>query len=138
MPQLKKLVIYLIYRKEKVLLEKRYKLGEKKFNNYIIPAGKVEKGEKPEQALIREVKEEVNVKVEKYQLIDSYIGLTLSNERKKFFVYLVKEFDGSIKNNEPEKAEFKWVNTNSVEKYLTFETSIKIVNSAKPFLPEFT
>lgn len=43
-----------------------------KTNNYGLPGGKVDKGETPKDALVREIKEETNLNLDKKQLIPIY------------------------------------------------------------------
>lgn len=82
------------------------------------PAGHIEENEEPEQALIREVKEEVNIEVKKSKLIlHEFIEW---NECKRgvkghdFFVYEVTDWDGDIKGNFESKG-MRWVSKEEIE-----------------------
>ena len=82
-----------------------------KTNGYNLPGGKLDKGEKPADALIRELKEELNIDVSKddiqYLFTDSFEGTypdfgdTIIEFRCHIFE--VKFYKGEIENMEPEK-----------------------------------
>jgi 8-oxo-dGTP diphosphatase len=68
---------------EKILIARR-KEGSFMAGRWEFPGGKVEKGEKPQQALIREIKEElcVEIKIDKLLYVKQHI-YELSDERKR-------------------------------------------------------
>ena len=80
------------------------------------PGGKVEKGESPENALVREVKEEINIDINNKCIAP----LTFSEfDYKKFhlllLLYVCRRWEG-----EPismEKNEIKWVKANTLRQY---------------------
>jgi len=101
-------VAAVIRKDEKILMIDRvnFPLG------WACPSGHIEENEDPEQALLREVKEEVNIDVKKFKLINhEFIEW---NECKKgvrghdFFVYEVTDWDGDIKSNFESKG-MKWI-----------------------------
>jgi len=103
----------------KILLEKRKKEPGK--GKWSIPGGLVELGESLEQTVIREVKEETSLEVEKPELIDVVDSISADeNGRIKYhFVmvdYFVKLKGGKLKAAD-DAAELRWVTLNEVENY---------------------
>ncbi len=75
-----------------VLLKRIRKEGNKYLHYYAIPGGGVEEGETKEEACIREIEEEVSLKVE----IDSYLGMD-EYEKGISYYYKVKYISGELK-----------------------------------------
>ena len=103
----------------RILLEKRK--GEPGKGKWSIPGGLVELGERAEQTVIREVREETNLEVENPELIDVVDSITFDEggRIKYHFViidYFVKLKGGTVKAAD-DAAELKWVPFNEVEKY---------------------
>lgn len=69
----------------------REKLGQPG-NYYVLPGGRVEKGETPEEAVIREIKEELTVDI----LIDKKLW-QIENLGAQEFYFLVKKVKGTPK-----------------------------------------
>lgn len=105
--------------KGKILLEKRK--GEPGRGKWSIPGGLVELGERAAETVVREVREETNLNVEKPELIDvvDSISLDESGRVKYHFVivdYFVRLKGGNVKAAD-DAAELKWVPFNEVEEY---------------------
>ena len=80
------------------------------------PGGKVEKGESPEYALVREVKEELNININNKCIAP----LTFSEfDYKKFhlllLLYVCRRWEGEPMSME--KNEIKWVKANTLRQY---------------------
>jgi 8-oxo-dGTP diphosphatase len=80
------------------------------------PGGKIEKGESPENALIREVKEELNININNKCIAP----LTFSEfDYKKFhlllLLYVCRRWEGEPMSME--KNEIKWVKANTLRQY---------------------
>ena len=80
------------------------------------PGGKVEKGESPEYALVREVKEELNIDINNKCIAP----LTFSEfDYKKFhlllLLYVCRRWEGEPMSME--KNEIKWVKANTLRQY---------------------
>ena len=80
------------------------------------PGGKVEKGESPENALVREVKEELNIDINNKCIAP----LTFSEfDYKKFhlllLLYVCRRWEGEPMSME--KNEIKWVKVNALRQY---------------------
>lgn len=103
----------------KILLEKRK--GEPGRGKWTIPGGLVELGERAERTVIREVREETNLKVEQPELIDVVNNITVDGdgEIKYHFVivdYFVKLDGGTLKAAD-DAEELRWVGFDEVESY---------------------
>jgi mutator protein MutT len=103
----------------KILLEKRK--NEPGKGKWSIPGGKIELGENAEQTVIREVKEETGLEVEKPEHIDVVDNVVRdeNGDVKYHFViidYFVKLEGGTMKAMS-DAEELKWVTLNEVEKY---------------------
>ena len=103
----------------KILLEKRK--NEPGKGKWSIPGGLVELGENVEQTVIREVKEETGLEVEKPEHIDIVDNITRdeNGEIKYHFViidYFVKLKGGTMKATS-DAEELRWVTFDEVEKY---------------------
>jgi len=104
---------------DKILLEKRKNLPSK--GKWTVPGGLVDLGETLEQAVIREVKEETGLEVDKPRLVDvvNYISLSEKGAVVYHFViidYIVTLNGGKLKAASDADA-LKWVRFNEVEEY---------------------
>ncbi len=79
----------------KILLMRRIKNGQEYF---VFPGGGVKEGETPEQALLREVKEELTLDVNKYQPL-----FEIDNQGRREFFFLVTDFSDEPKLGGEEK-----------------------------------
>ena len=103
----------------KILLEKRK--NEPGKGKWSIPGGLVELGESVEQTVIREVREETGLEVEKPEHIDVVDNVVRDNnsEIKYHFViidYFVKLKGGTMKATS-DAEELRWVTFDEVEQY---------------------
>ncbi len=103
-----------LLRKDKKLLlaKKKRGFGEGKYNGV---GGKLEKGETPEEAMIRETREEINVTPTKYEKIgtvefDEYFKDEPLN--LLFHLYVAYEWDGEP--TESEEMAPKWFNVDEI------------------------
>ncbi|WOK07390.1 NUDIX domain-containing protein [Imperialibacter roseus] len=100
----------------KVLLCKSKKWGDK----YVFPGGHIELGEKMEDALIREVKEETGLEIFDIQLIslqEAVYSDTFEAQRHFIFIdFLCKTNSSHVVLND-EAEEFEWVLLEEIESY---------------------
>ena len=105
----------------KILLEKRKSAPGR--GKWTIPGGLVELGERAEQTVIREVREETNLKVEQPKLIDVVNNITLDKNDRIKYHFVIILFSAVLSDN-PEKAralddaeELRWLPLDEVENY---------------------
>jgi len=103
----------------KILLEKRKSEPEK--GKWSIPGGLVELGESVEDTVIREVKEETGLDVEKpehIEVVDNIVRDDNGNVKYHFVIidYLAKLKGGTVKAAS-DAEELRWVTLDEVEKY---------------------
>src|SRR3989344_1067549 len=116
--------VYILLEQDgKILLGKRCNTGYQD-GNYQVPAGHVEEGELPTEAIIRETKEEVNV-----DLNLNNLELVHASYRPKHdptgdrvdFFFKAKQWSGEIKNMEPSKCDdLNWFYWNNLPENMTF------------------
>jgi len=126
----------LIFNKnEEVLLLKRTPKTRNEAGFWSKPGGGVEFGEKIEDAVKREIREELGVDIE----LTRFLGFTnhiLEFEKQHWvaFNYLAKIVGGELKNLEPEKhEEIKWFSLNNLPKNIT-QTTIEPINEYLKFI----
>jgi len=117
--------------KSEILLLKRLKEPEK--GCWTIPGGTVEFGETIEEAIIREIEEEIGVKIE----IISLLGITnhIIKDEKTHWVspaFLVKIIEGVPVNKEQHKhEELRWFLSDSLPINSTITTTVALKNYLK-------
>ncbi|MCF7871536.1 NUDIX domain-containing protein [Candidatus Woesearchaeota archaeon] len=97
-------------------------LNKKGECHYFLPGGRVEKGERCEDALIREIKEELN----KDSSIIRYIGAIEHDfihysgkqyyEIGNFFLIDIKDIDSDVVSSNETELEFQWKNIDDLDK----------------------
>lgn len=105
----------LLIKENKILLIRRKDTG---FADgfYSMPAGKLEPKESVENAIIREVKEEINIDIknETLKTIQVMNRNGIDRERIDYF-FTVDRWNGEIKNNEPNKCDdLRWFDINNL------------------------
>lgn len=102
---MKKVAVGFIVKDKKVLLIKH-----KRKNMWLPVGGHVELGESFEEALKREIKEEVNIKIE----IKSVFSI-LEEDNELTYQYLCLFKGGEIKINKKEILEYKWFSESEIK-----------------------
>lgn len=109
----------LIIKDGKLLIVKRAaKPGQGKWS---LPGGLVELGERVQDAVIREVKEECGLDIEVERLIDVFDSITRDEKGRIQYqfvvVNLLAKIKGGILKNADDVLEARWVSLNDVERY---------------------
>ncbi len=109
----------LIIEKGRLLLIKRAsKPGQGRWS---IPGGLVELGERVQEAVAREVKEECGLDIEVTRLMDVFDSITPDEKGRIQYQFVVVNFLANIKNgilkNADDVLEARWVPIDEVEKY---------------------
>ena len=107
-----------IYNNGKVLIVRRSKKEKFMTGYYDLPGGKVEFGETLEEALGREIKEEVNLIVKILKPYSYFSYITLKNTRHTIDIQFIAKAK-NIKNLKMSGAhdEYKWIKENEIGKY---------------------
>jgi mutator protein MutT len=107
-----------VLKENKILLEKRQNDPGK--GKWSIPGGLVELGESVEQTVIREVKEETNLDVEKPEHIDVVDKVDLDENGKVRYHFVIIDYFVKLKGGDlrasSDAAELKWVAVDEIEK----------------------
>lgn len=114
--------------KQETLLLKRSLKSKNGSGFWAQPGGRVEYGERIEDAVIREVKEEIGVDIELKEFL-GFVEHIFTPEKEHWitFNYLAKIIGGEEKNVEPEKHdEIRWFKLNELPENLTY--TIEAVN----------
>lgn len=109
----KSVVVGIIYKKDKVLITRRKNDGLLG-GLWEFPGGKIKKGETPDQACIREIKEEVNLDVK----IDSFltqIKHAYTHFKIRMDVFYCRYVSGKVKLNGP--IDYRWITIDEIDHY---------------------
>lgn len=74
-----------------------------KRNSWVTPVGKIEPDETDEEALIREMKEELDIKVTGYSYLGAVDLKVDKGDALHFEIYCVNLYSGEVCNKEPHK-----------------------------------
>lgn len=118
---MKFVAVALIFKDNKVLIGRR--APTEPFAGYWeFPGGKIEAGETPQQALQRELMEELNVSS---RIHDFFTEYTYPNGKFKLLTYFTTIDDSTIVNKVHD--DLKWVTLTEAYKYNMFESNIEIL-----------
>jgi len=106
----------------KYLFARRYNTGYQD-GNYQTPAGHVDEGELPSEALIREAKEEIGITIapENIELVHVFYRPKHDNtDNRVDFFFRVSKWTGKVANMEPNKCdELTWFAPNEIPENIT-------------------
>lgn len=103
----------IILKEGKVLLGRR-KSHDRFGGKWEFPGGKVEEGEMPEDCIIREIKEELNLDIKDFKDFMSYV-YRFKNVNLVIHSFLIREFSGKLKKLEHDS--LVWISIDEVFNY---------------------
>ncbi len=122
----------LIDQNEKILMQTR-PLGKSMAGLWEFPGGKVEEGELPEDALVREIKEELNIGISTQNLTPTcFASEPLGDKNLLLLLYSADKWDGDIIAKEEQK--FDWFDLDMLSKLDMPPADIPLVANLKKIL----
>ena len=122
-------VVAAILQKEDKILIARKKQGKPLAGYFEFPGGKIEEGETPEESLIRELMEEMNIKI----AVKEYIGESIydyGNDKViSLLGYTAEIIDGEIKLSDHDI--YEWVTLEQINNYKIAPADIPLLNKLK-------
>ena len=121
-----KVVAGLILQNDKLLICQRSNIKDHPLK-WEFPGGKVKKEETNEEALIREINEELSINLINYYELINY-NFNYKDISKTVFItfYLIQKFSGKILNNVHNQ--LKWIEIKDIHEYDFLEGDYKIVD----------
>ena len=121
-----KVVAGLILQNDKLLICQRPNFKDHPLK-WEFPGGKIKNDETNEEALIREINEELSINIINYEELISY-NFNYKDLNKKVFIYfyLVNNFSGKVLNNFHK--ELKWIEIKDIREYDFLEGDLKIID----------
>ncbi len=115
----------IIIDRDRILLLRRIKKGKE---YYVIPGGTIEEDENPEEAAVREIKEETNLNVELGKVL-----CKVNDSWHNGIYFLAKKFSGELKLGGPELQRInknnqyhpEWVHKEDLQKLLLYPEEVK-------------
>tara|TARA_B100000085_G_scaffold102452_1_gene93230 strand:- start:233 stop:658 length:426 start_codon:yes stop_codon:yes gene_type:complete len=123
---LKVVVGGLIYQNEKILICQRKEEGDHPLK-WEFPGGKLKKNENNQDALKRELKEELNIEINEMIFFDEYIYEYEELSKKlKLVFFSIFQFKGEIQTKV--HRQLKWIDISNLSDYDFLEGDFKIIN----------
>ena len=128
-------VVYLFLRRgDEILIGRRCNTGYQD-GNYQVPAGHVDAGELPTEALVREAKEEIGITLKPGDLKLIHVSFREKHDEtgdRVDFFFEARAWGGEIMNTEPHKCdELRWEKINSLPSNMTPHIRIAIESAEK-------
>ena len=121
-----KVVAGLILQNDKLLICQRPNFKDHPLK-WEFPGGKIKNDETNEEALIREINEELSINILNYEELISYnFNYKDLNKRVFIYFYLVNNFSGKVLNNFHK--ELKWIEIKDIREYDFLEGDLKIID----------
>ena len=128
-----RVVAALIEKEDRLLIARRME-GSFMAGFWEFPGGKVEEGEKPEEALRREIKEELDVDIEVLELFHTNNHVYEIKGRKRLvrlLTYKAKMISGEIKCLGCD--EYRWVLPEELSGFVFVDADVPVVNKLSVF-----
>lgn len=115
--------VYLFLKKDgKILVARRCNTGYQD-GNYQVPAGHIDAGELPTEAMIREAKEEIGIDLKKEDLRLVHVSFRPKHDEtgdRVDYFFEATRWDGEVVNAEPEKCDdLSWVKPDELPENMT-------------------
>ena len=121
-----KVVAGLILQNDKLLICQRPNFKDHPLK-WEFPGGKIKNDETNEDALIREINEELSINIINCEeLISYHFNYKDLNKRVLIYFYLVNNFSGKVLNNFHK--ELKWIEIKDIREYDFLEGDLKIID----------
>ena len=121
-----KVVAGLILQNNKLLICQRPNFKDHPLK-WEFPGGKIKNDETSEEALIREINEELSINIINYEELISYnFNYKDLNKKVLIYFYLVNNFSGKVLNNFHK--ELKWIEIKDIREYDFLEGDLKIID----------
>ena len=121
-----KVVAGLILQNNKLLICQRPNFKDHPLK-WEFPGGKIKNDETNEEALMREINEELSINIINYEELISYnFNYKDLNKRVFIYFYLVNNFSGKVLNNFHK--ELKWIEIKDIREYDFLEGDLKIID----------
>lgn len=110
-------------------------IGQRKFHDkfggkWEFPGGKLENSEVPEDCIVRELKEELNIDVVEFKHFLSY-AQDFSSYKMIIHAFLITEYEGSFQINDHEK--IVWTKIEKLDSYDFLEADKEIIKKLQSF-----
>ena len=116
----------LIYQNKKILICQRKEVGDHPLK-WEFPGGKVRDFEENQEALRRELKEELNIEIIEMSFFDEYLYEYKELSKKlKLVFYHILQFEGEVQNLV--HRQLKWIDISNLSDYDFLEGDHKIIN----------
>jgi len=116
----------LIYQNKKILICQRKEVGDHPLK-WEFPGGKIKDFEENQEALRRELKEELNIDITEMRFFDEYLYEYKELSKKlKLVFYHIFQFEGEIQNLVHHQ--LKWIDISNLSDYDFLEGDHKIIN----------
>ena len=121
-----KVVGGLIIQEDKLLIAQRKKNTDHPLK-WEFPGGKINENESPEDALKREFKEELDIKINSFEfLIDYFYDYEISLKKIHLFFYIINSFQGLMKKNVHQN--LKWIEIKDISHYDFLDGDRELIN----------
>ncbi len=131
--------VYIVLEQDgKYLLGRRFNTGYQD-GNYQVPAGHVEAGELPTEAIIREAKEEIGIEITPQQLEFVHMSYRPKHDQTSDRIdifFRAQSWQGKVHNNEPDKCDdLQWISINQLPKNMVphVRDALECIATGVPF-----
>lgn len=122
-----RVVAAIIKKKDRILIAQRKEDCKNEPNKWEFPGGKVEEGEIPEQALIREIEEELGIKITVGELFGESVKRYQDGKEIILSCYFAKLDKGAVPRRLGVK-DWKWISVDEAVEYDFADADIAMIN----------